>query len=162
MDRTAAPRYRPQHKKIRLNQVEYGRREAICSVTVAVRERRPVFENGRAATDAVQVLRQLAERTGVLVYGYCIMPDHVHLVVSPSGTCDVVTFVGRFKNLVQRAAWKQGIVGAFWQASFWDHFVRADEQIERVVDYVLANPVRRGLVSRWQEYPFSGSLVFAL
>ena len=157
-DRKTVRRY----KRIRLPRAEYARVGAICSVTAAVRERRPVFGDERLATIAVEVLRQQAERTAVSVYGYCVMPDHVHLVVGPSATCDIITFVAGYKSVTQREAWKHGVVGTFWQTSFWDRFVRAEEQVERVVEYVLHNPVRRGLVAEWEEYPFSGSLVLDL
>ena len=52
--------------------------------------------------------------------------------------------------------------GSFWQKSFWDHFLRVEEDLQEVVDYVLYNPIRRGLVEEWRDYPFSGSLVFEL
>lgn len=131
-------------------------------MTAAVCERRPVFGNPAVAAAAVEVLKAHTHRTGVSIYGYCIMPDHIHLVLSASPLCDIITFVGQFKNLVQRAAWSLGSHGAFWQKSFWDHFLRADEQVEIAVEYVLNNPVRAGLVPHWREYPFAGSLVFTL
>jgi hypothetical protein len=40
--------------------------------------------------------------------------------------------------------------------------LRGDEDIEVLVNYVLANPVRKGLVDNWRGYPFAGSLVFEL
>jgi REP element-mobilizing transposase RayT len=149
-------------RRIRLDREVYARLNAVCSVTIAVLERRPVFADQVIASGAVDVLRRLASESGVPVYGYCVMPDHVHIVLGPSATCDIVTFVGRFKSLAVRAAWNHGVRGTFWQRSFWDHFVRSDETVESVVRYVLWNPVRSGLVARWQEYPFSGSLVFRL
>jgi hypothetical protein len=63
--------------------------------------------------------------------------------------------VGQFKNLAQRAAWAHGVEGRFWQSSFWDHFVRRDEDLSRVIDYVLDNPVRAGLVAVRDGYPFA-------
>ncbi len=57
---------------------------------------------------------------------------------------------------------KHGVEGRIWQESFWDHFLRADERVERVVEYVLNNPVRKGLAANRREYPFAGSLVFEL
>jgi REP element-mobilizing transposase RayT len=149
-------------KKIRLDPAVYAQVGLICSVTIAVTERRPVFSNPTAASQTVEVLSQLSSRHGNPVYGYCVMPDHVHLVLGPSPTCDIVTFVGQFKNLSQRAVWRQGITGSFWQKSFWDHFVRADEGVNRAVTYVLENPVRRGLASHWGEYPYAGSLELKL
>jgi len=135
---------------------------SVCSVTIALRDRRPVFAAGRAAAATIEVLREHASRTGVPVYGYCVMPDHVHLILGPSEACDIVTFVGQFKNLAQRAVWKLGVPGKLWQGGFYDHFLRADEQVEKVVGYVLDNPVRAGLVAGRDEHPFSGSLVFDL
>jgi REP element-mobilizing transposase RayT len=85
------------------------------------------------------------------------MPDHVHLVLSPSEDCSIVTFVGQYKNLVLRSSWKHGVTGSFWQPGFWDHFLRADEELMAAVEYVLANPVRAGLVDYWRRYGYSGS-----
>src|SRR5437764_396375 len=102
-------------KRIRLGPSEYQQSGAICSVTVAVQGRRRVFAEPRVAGAAVEVLRERASITGVVVYAYCVMPDHIHLVIAPSGACDIVTFVGQFTDLVQRAAWRHGVAGRFWQ-----------------------------------------------
>lgn len=150
------------HKRIRLGARFYAQPGNICSVTVAVRGRRPIFKAPEVAAAAVDVLRALAVKTEVLVWGYCIMPDHVHLVLGPSQGCDIISFVGQYKNLAQRAAWGCGVNGSFWQKSFYDHFLRAEEQVESVVEYVLNNPVRQGLVERWSDYQFCGSLVLEL
>ena len=73
-----------------------------------------------------------------------------------------MTFVGQFKNLAPREAWRRGVKGTFWQTSFWDHVLRGDERREPVVEDVLNNAVRSGLVERWCDYPVSGSSVFGL
>jgi putative transposase len=154
---------RPSHRRrTRLDAACYRQLGAICSITVAVRGRRPVFADLIVAEAAADVLREHSSKTGVPVYAYCVMPDHVHLVIGPSHSCDIVTFVGQFKSLVLRVARRHGMVGRFWQDSFWDHFLRAEEAVEPVVAYVLNNPVRAGLVQEWREYPFSGSLVWEL
>ena len=93
------------------------------------------------------------------VYAYCLMPDHAHLVLGPSHVCDIITFVGQFKNLAQRAIWHRGVSGRLWQVSIWDRFLREEESLDEVVGYVLHNPVRKGLVAKWQDYEVSGSLV---
>jgi len=128
----------------------------VCSVTIAVTGRQQVFGHAEVTTAAVNVLHERADMTGVIVHAYCVMPDHIHLVLSPSATCDIMRFVGEFKNLTQRAAWALGVRGAFWQRSFWDHFVRGDEDLARLLAYVLQNPVRSGLVLHAEDYPFSG------
>jgi len=45
-----------------------------------------------------------------------------------------------------------------WQKDFYDHIIRTNENIATQVRYILDNPVRRGLLSSWQEYPFMGSI----
>ena len=84
------------------------------------------------------------------------------LVLGPVPGCDVVTFVGQFKNLTQRAFWGLGRRGKIWQQSFWDHLLRAEEDAAVVLTYILNNPVRAGLVASWRDYPFAGSLNFTL
>ena len=156
------PRQNPQRRRIRLAPKVYADVGVICSITIAVKGRTPVFASPAVAAAAVDVLRHHAAATSVPIYAWCVMPDHVHLILEASSTCDIVTFVGQFKNLAQREAWRLGIKGTFWQTSLWDHFLRGDERLEQVVEYVLNNPVRSGLVERWCDYQFSGSSVFEL
>lgn len=132
----------------------------MCSVTIAVKGRQPVFSDPAVASAAIVALRSLAEARRVRIFAFCVMPDHVHLVVAPSESCSVITFVGEFKNLALRSSWKHGVDGSFWQQGFWDHFLRADEQLQAAVEYVLANPVRAGLVEDKRLYPYAGSLEF--
>ncbi len=144
----------PQRRRIRLPREAYSEIGAICSVTIGVRNREPLFADHQAASMAVTVLRDHATRRGVSLYAFCIMPDHVHLVLGPSPDCDIIAFVAEFKNLAQRAVWQLGNSGPIWQASFWDRFLRKDEQLEPLLHYVMNNPVRAGLVADPAEYPF--------
>jgi REP element-mobilizing transposase RayT len=152
----------PVRRHIRLSPRAYESPGAVCSVTICLRDRSPRFADAEFAAAALEVLRGLSTATGVAVVGYCLMPDHVHLLLSPSEGCDLVAFVGRFKNLTQRRFWERGKRGTIWQKSFWDHFLRADEDIAVVLDYILNNPVRAGLVPRWRDYRFAGSWVYEL
>ncbi len=141
---------------LRLRPDVYADVNAVCSVTVAVKGRVPVFADPAVAQAVADTLRDHARHTGVIVAAHCVMPDHVHLVVSPSERCDVITFVGQFKNLAQRAAWRLGVAGAFWQPRFWDHFVRNNEDLDSPIRCVLENPVRAGIVDAAEDYAFSG------
>ena len=48
--------------------------------------------------------------------------------------------------------------GVRWQKDFYDHVIRTHEDIAAQVRYILDNPVRKGLVSSWEDYPFKGSV----
>lgn len=152
----------PSRKHIRLLPERYRQIGAVCSVTFVTRERREIFASPEVALMAVDVIRRQAAVSLMLIYAYCVMPDHVHLILATAAERDIVRFVGEVKNLVQRGCWERGQRGRIWQTSFYDHFLRAEEDLAQAVEYVLANPVRRGLVTDWRDYAYCGSLVIDL
>jgi len=105
----------PQRRRIRLNKAMYSEQDIVFSITVCVRDREPIFARAPLAVAAVRVLSEPAEQVAAPVYAWCIVPNHVHLVMSAAPTCDVVTLVGRFKSLTMRAAWQLGVPGSFWR-----------------------------------------------
>lgn len=48
-----------------------------------------------------------------------------------------------------------GRKGTFWQAESYDREIRDETEFWRVIKYILNNPVKAGLVTKWKEYPFS-------
>ena len=87
---------------------------------------------------------------------YCIMPNHVHLVVAlpieaPSLAKTLQFLKGYSSRLANRIL---GLKGAFWQAESYDHVVRPGE-LERIIDYILKNPVKAGLVDDWEKWPYT-------
>lgn len=48
-----------------------------------------------------------------------------------------------------------GREGGFWQDESYDHVIRDNEEFLRIIHYVLENPVKAGLVSRWDEWPWT-------
>jgi len=47
--------------------------------------------------------------------------------------------------------------GEFWGHESYDHFVRNENELGRIIRYVLNNPVKAGLAARWQDWPWSYS-----
>jgi putative transposase len=101
---------------------------------------------------------------------YVIMPDHVHLFVCFGAGCDG-TLSDWIKGLKRQLDLSLATSGAqrirlegqklvsFWQPGFHDHLLRSDESYSGKWDYVFQNPVRAGLVSRAEEWPYSGEIV---
>jgi REP element-mobilizing transposase RayT len=52
----------------------------------------------------------------------------------------------------------QNMPAVRWQKDFYDHIIRSEHTIASQVKYILDNPVRKGIVSSWQEYPFHGAI----
>jgi len=100
----------------------------------------------------ISAMGRMGVRHGVRIHAYCIMPDHLHAIVSVvEGGGDLEKWLRYFKREAARAA---GISGA-WQRSYWDRHVREREDLGELVQYVIANPVRRDLCEHWPEWPYS-------
>jgi len=131
-------------------------------VTICTASRQRIF----VAPDVVHaVLSQLARTAHdfqFAVIAYCCMPDHLHLLVEgTSTTSSLREFVRVFK---QRSAyhWRRTSGGELWQRSYFEHVLREDEETISVARYVLANPLRAGLVEKIEDYPFVGSMTLSV
>ena len=148
--------------RIRLDPEIYAMVGLPCFVTTATKEKKPVFSAGQLGEDFVTLLKNMCHESDVPLYAYCIMPDHAHLLLSASISKSIIGFVREMKSRSTKMAWRHGYKGSIWQRSFYDHFLRQDEDCRVVAEYIINNPVRRGIVKQWGDYPFSGSLVYEL
>ena len=93
------------------------------------------------------------------VLAYCLMSNHVHLVVQlpEAAGFSAARMMQRLKGRTALAANKLlGRPGqTFWQHESYDHVVRDAREEERVIAYVLNNPVKVSLVEEWQQWPYS-------
>ena len=79
---------------------------------------------------------------------FVVMPDHVHWLVQLKDGERLGEVVRRLKARVS------SVLGVpVWQRGFHDHALRKDEDVAGVARYVVANPVRAGIVRRVGEYP---------
>ncbi len=123
-------------------------------------DRKQLLRNPSIVIPLIEELKVEAKDRGILLYAYCFMPDHVHLLVSPERGQDVVSFIQSYKSKTTRIYWGMGNRGKLWQHGFYDHILRQEESIQGIARYILENPVRKGLVDDFRDYPFSGSLIF--
>ena len=131
------------------------------SLTICTHLRRLLFVDAATVTPVLTTIRQWSATLDFAVFAYCFMPDHLHLIVSATTeSADVRKFVTRWK---QRSGYdyRQRTDDFLWQPSYFDHVLRDDEETHRAVRYVLENPVRKGLVRDFADYPFCGSDVFS-
>jgi hypothetical protein len=85
------------------------------------------------------------------------MPDDLHLIsLGQADRSDVLRGIEEFKQI--SGYWLETHhAQVHWQKSFYDRIIRARE-IGICLRYLLDNPVRRGLVSHWREYPSIGAI----
>ena len=101
------------------------------------------------------------------LYAYCIMPNHVHLLIlsliekfPPSRMKSAISPVAEIMRLLKgRAARYCNLAlnrqGYFWHHESYDHYVRDEKEMERIILYILNNPVKAGLAKEWQDWKFT-------
>jgi REP element-mobilizing transposase RayT len=130
----------------------------IYFVTINAFNRHPFFDDSRVAEATIECLKQLRKKFGFTVYIFCLMPDHLHAIIGPGvsqrslgGIC------GAFKSLSTREFW-QWHDGKLWQRQYYDHIIRNCEDFDETVNYIRLNPVRRRLVERPEDWPYTERL----
>ncbi len=85
------------------------------------------------------------------VLAWCVMPNHVHVVFSPLGEHCLQDIVHSWKSYSAHAAnHLLGRSGHFWQREYFDHLVRNEASLLKIIRYVQENPARAGL----RDWPF--------
>jgi len=107
-----------------------------------------------------QILRA-AKRENFEGTAYCFMPDHVHLVATGSrDDSDLKAFVARAKQFSGFEFSKRNGT-RLWQRYGYERVLRNEESTDDLIRYIIANPIRAGLVSNVKDYPFWGSFVYS-
>jgi REP element-mobilizing transposase RayT len=90
------------------------------------------------------------------------MPDDLHILVgSDQAEGNLSNFIKDFKQKTGYEFKKKHDL-SLWQKSFYDHILRRGESVIDLVTYIFDNPVRKGLVKEFKDYPFLGSMLIDL
>ena len=106
----------------------------------------------------MRLMHEVADRHAWTLFAYCLMPNHVHLVVRARGadlSDGMSALNGRYAQRFNR---RHKRYGHLWQGRYGTRLIDEDRRLD-VRDYVMDNPVRAGLVEDRDEYPWSGLLV---
>ena len=144
-------------KKIRLPKVAYRRKHSF-SITIATHKKFNWFSTYPGlCKQAVKVMREISLSHNASIFAWCIMPNHIHLLLQSE---NVIDFVRLFKGKLTPKARELFPKQRLWQRSFYDHALRRDEDLYNVARYIWENPVRAGFVENPCDYAWSGSEVW--
>ena len=129
-----------------------------AAFTVCIKDNVRLFINPEIVSVFTDILASVTAIFGCIVPVYCFMPDHQHIIITgTSDDSDVWKTMVHYKQ--KTGFWMaRNRPQIKWQKDFYDHVMRKHEDIVTQVKYVLDNPVRKGFVSMWEEYPFKGSI----
>jgi len=97
----------------------------------------------------------MAATRSATIYAWCVMPDHVHLLVQDQNLPELIRLL---KGRITPAA-RHHLKGMrLWQRSYYDHALRSEEALNEAARYIWHNPVRKGIVDHPSAYPWCDSL----
>lgn len=148
----------PVRKRVHLSSFDYSDSNTVFFVTLCTYNNQPHFMHKgivKIITDEIDFRITCSQE--VAVFTYCIMPNHLHLLLKLKEKYGktLQNWIAAFKRYTARQASEEFGVQPLWQKNFYEHVVRRDESLEEIAKYIVYNPVRKGLVSNWQEYPYS-------
>jgi putative transposase len=135
----------------------YQESKQIHFVTFSCYRRLPRLPNNRVRDMFVECLERTRRRYRFRVYGYVVMPEHVHLLVSETEVALLTKAIQALKISVARREMRYHEKGdsTLWQKRYYDHNVRSYESFVEKLRYIHRNPVKRGLVEKPEDWKWS-------
>ena len=127
-------------------------------LTVCTEARRSILAN----EEIHESFKKFADRAveyEVLVGSYVLMPDHAHFFAAFGPKSPTLSlWMKSWKNALSKTLRGMNILSPHWQKDFFDHVMRSEESYGQKWIYVRDNPVRAGLVKRWEDWPYQGEI----
>jgi putative transposase len=139
------------------NLVRYHHRGDFHFITFSCYHRLPYLATLRARDLFEHSLESMRLRYDFVVAAYVVMPEHVHLLVSEPRTSNLATALQALKLSVS----VQSTQRPFWQKRYYDFNVFTPDKTSEKIHYMDENPVRRGLVTQPQDWPWSSCQHYA-
>lgn len=137
----------------------------------------PLLASPKSRDIFLRILSQVRDRYDFGLFGYVVMPEHIHLLISEPNTADPSMVMKVLKQRVSRALrrrkksrtaagqmrlWEEPVVRRhvrFWQRRYYDFNVWSERKRNEKMNYMHFNPVKRGLVAspkdwKWSSYRF--------
>ncbi|AAZ24517.1 REP-associated tyrosine transposase [Colwellia psychrerythraea] len=125
----------------------------IYHVITCTKNRQPFFNDFECARFLINEMTNLVEQKEINSITWVIMPDHLHWLfelTSDNHLSKVIqTLKGRSARLINQHDEGQRFA---WQRGFYDHAIRTEESLLSVSRYIVANPLRAGLVDNVGDY----------
>src|SRR3974390_1800481 len=117
--------------------------------------RQPVFFDDGDYVAFLKALGDVKERRPFELYGYCLMGNHIHLLLRPGRGSISRIVQSLLISHTQRYHRFHHSSGHVWQGRFKSPVIQDDDHLLAVLRYIEANPLRAGIVEEAGEYPWS-------
>ena len=137
-----------------LRRGRYSQKNGIYFVTAVTDKRIPWFQDFSFARIICNIIGTPAGLSDAENLCWVVMPDHIHLLLR-LGETPLRQELNRLKSRSARILNHEiGRSGRFWCPGFHDHALRKEEDMLETARYIVANPIRAGIVKRYGDYPY--------
>lgn len=145
----------PKRKSLHLEDFDYSSKDHIFFITICSANKKTYFMNSSMAKLIIDEVNNRCIIREIKLFCYCLMPDHLHLLIRLGEKYEknLQSWIVAFKRYTSRTFNLMFGIRQLWQTNFYDHVVRKEESLLKICEYILNNPVRKGLVKKWQDYP---------
>jgi len=128
-------------------------------VTAVTAQRRPLFQVTSTAELLQQTILDYREQRKFLLHAFVLMPDHFHALITPAPNVSLEKALQFIKGGFSFRLKSKFDV---WERSFNESQISSEEKFISCVRYIEENPIRRGLASTPQDYPFCSAACHAM
>ncbi|AMQ87026.1 MULTISPECIES: REP-associated tyrosine transposase [Pseudomonas] len=137
----------------RLRTGRYAEPNQIYLLTSNTLDREPIFADFALGRLVVHQLRRAQDHGMAKSLAWVVMPDHFHWLVELEN-CSLRKLMRETKSLIAREVnLHSGRHGPLWQQGYHDRALRREDDLVKMARYVVANPLRAGLVGKIGDYP---------
>ena len=138
----------PTFSQKNLRKGRYSQANQIYHITTTIANRQPLFNEFYLARKIINTIKQSDALNHTTTLAFVVMPDHVHWLMQLKDKGTLQQVIRSMKSQTAK------VVGhPIWQAGYYDHAIRNDEDIVNIARYIIANPIRAGLVKKASDYP---------
>jgi putative transposase len=122
--------------------------------------RQEIFHDEQDCMKFLETIGKYKKSSDISIYAYCLMNNHVHLLLKEGNEDISVTMKRISVSFVQYYNWKYITSGHLFQDRFRSENVETDQYLLRVIRYIHQNPVKAGMVDRVDEWRWSSCLEY--
>ena len=120
----------------------------IYHIITTTANHQPLLTDFYLARKIINTIKQSDTLGYTTTLAFVIMPDHIHWLMQLEDKATLQQVIRSMKSQTAKAIGKPT-----WQSGYYDHAIRKDEDIVNIARYIIANPIRAGLVKRVGDYP---------
>lgn len=137
-----------------LRKARFSQPNNIYFITSNTKNRQAIFAEFHLACKAIQGFTDKDKLQDGRLLCWVLMPDHAHWLIQLGKEKNISSLVASMKAAATRQLRSQGFTEPVWQSGFYDYALRKEDDVVHVARYIIANPIRAGLVKSVRNYPY--------